>query len=427
MSTKNESKQILKESMLFWSLLKANEIRYTDLLSFLIQELEYNPFIQGLPKLCKTDYNTHREYLKTDLWIVKKDGEKNKGKPYILIENKLKSIPYDDQLKKYSKKFVKEYFSYFKRELKESMKNKGMTYFMKNKLPLEEIEEFKKSCMKELKFIVLLPYENTVPSKTVKVSINDIEKDNTYEILCKWEYQSYGSLGDKILPILDKAQIKKTSYMYKYFNDFANVLCAYKDVKYADVIPEASAMINEVMTPSTIFKNLELEILYDKIMASHLAGLLKDSLGKPDFQSIAPEDLNSECDGYIAIHHTYTTSALFEVGKKLGNELFYLIQYQAGQLRKGLVVKTKGFKESDKFKKFIEAKWDKDFSDQELTIKKETAKKFDKRYHWFETGEKKEYIWYLTIYKIIHKDVKDDLTVEKLVDIMARHIKEDIF
>jgi hypothetical protein len=376
---KNEEMgRILNDSPLWKALLSDKEIRYSDFLGLFIETFKLNPVCADLSSR-DYDIEVNREKKHTDLWIeriidiseyVNNEGWDNANNaldeigiirlPWILIENKLKSIPFREQIELYTKKFVDEYIN----TVKQIFKTKHPEYRGRGKrIQLRTIENQNDEQIiillneiKNLKFYLISPFKSNDLDTEITVSRKIIPYNNG-ELKYNWEQITYPEIGKNILYILDNSRnLSVKSYLNDLFRDFAGVLDSMTLFNYALESKDFKTSIIDFFNPEdkigfTEFNNMH--SLYKKIKASQCAQELSRSLKK----EISNKSVLKMKKDEILIHHDFSRNdSLFEVKKCLiEEELMIIIQFQSNELRKGIVVEDKSI---CKYDKWFEQEWD---------------------------------------------------------------------
>ena len=365
-----EKKNTLNDSPLWKSLLSDKEIRYSDFIGLFIETYKVNPF--DCEQINET-YNieVNREKKHTDLWIEKildisKDvnietlpiraNEQDEigiiRIPWILIENKLKSIPFEEQLRRYTEKFVDEYIIQIKKlfkskhtEFQPSKKNKRGKQINLSAIREKNDEQISNLLneIQHLKFYVISPFKNDDLKTTFKLSRQIIPYNNGI-LEFTWEQISYPELGNNMLKILENDNnhaVKK--YLKELFRDFAEILDSMTLFNSALMNLDFTAKIIDFFNPSgkpgfKDFKNMH--SLYAKVKASQCAHELKRRIKKVDVSNKSVLKMHVE---EVLTHFDFSRKdSLFEVKKCIiENKLMIIIQYQNKELRKGLVVADK--------------------------------------------------------------------------------------
>ena len=423
------------KSMLFSSLLFGDEIRYTDLIAFFIKKFDRNPFVRGCPEINLKRYVVHREKKHTDLWIseIKKKGYTNERNPdyelpAFLLENKLKSLPHEVQLKKYTCEFAKRYLE----ALKEERRTKERQQV---KFTNDFITQFK-SKFQKLKFYLLTPIPEKGEQYNIHESINLKDKTLTkIDITCIWNCVDYASMGENIKSICESMK----DYEKAFFEDFANLLICFSALSSKiDDIDDKTISITKIFKPDDFFVKLKLEDLYAKYRAAQCAKLLSETMNCNNIRQWNPENINA-ADYFI--NNTYSNgSGLFEVVTKVNNEgvICFIIQYQNGMIRKGIVT-TKNI--AEKYNKWFIGSWQlKDRGELTFQTKKEKTDEtndVDKIYNGFKYDKIKGLKFYYTYIKVLDEDDKTKkninraiktvkLSIEEVLSLMQTYIKTDI-
>lgn len=365
-----EKENTLNDSPLWKSLLSDKEIRYSDFLGLFIETYKVNPFdCKQINELYNIEVNREKKH--TDLWIekildVSKDvnietltNRTNEQDeigiiriPLILIENKLKSIPFEEQLSRYTEKFVDEYIIQIKKlfkskhsEFQPSNQNKRGKQINLNAIRDKNDNQIISLLneIQHIKFYLISPFKNDGLNTTFKLTRQIIPYNNGV-LEYTWEQISYPELGNNMLKILENDNnhaVKK--YLKELFRDFAEILDSMTLFNSALMNLDFTAKIKDFFNPSgkpgfKDFKNMH--SLYAKVKASQCAHELKKRLNKVDVSNKSVLKMHK---GEVLIHFDFSRKdSLFEVKKCiLEDELMIIIQYQNEELRKGLVVAEK--------------------------------------------------------------------------------------
>lgn len=406
-----EKQDILKKSSLWKYLLLDKEIRYTDLFIFFIERYNYNPFSKEI----NGDSVLYREKSHTDLWINKNiyvpNGETSATieRPHMLIENKLKSLPYKQQLQNYTKTFLKEYISSIKKELS-VVPPVGKN---KNKRILEELH----NCKHMLKFYLLTPLDGKDIPVTVKMS--DFIYGDDSEMEFTWIHVSYSQIGEIIKTHISG---KDPDFVNLLFEDFANVLRGM--TIFMDELNKFSTTqeLLDRFNPKGIFDKFEnMHSLYAKYTASQCADKLNDSFNKKSILSNWSFKIFNKSDTSYIVNHSYSNNkGLFEVAKKVSDNVIYAIQYQDKVIKKALVIKTGSA--------YLYEKWfEKDWGLRKFRCKPEKnlikvikePGDSNEKYYKYAVGE--GYTFYYSVYDIVKKD-----TIEEIIALMNKHIDDNV-
>lgn len=444
MSTLNEYVKYLKDSKLWGKLLSDKEIRYSDFISLFMEMYEVNLLDNNL-HLSQYEFKISREKRHTDLWIDKKtkykmsiqmkkltdseeenieqsiDYDKDETideeyvfEPYILIENKFKSLPFQEQLSGYSQKFVNEFINSIKKQVKTIKEQKKDEQSKAKKKELdEEIATLMKNYnnVNNLKFYLLVPF-GSYDEKTLKV---DVKFKMPYKKTeCKtitWVCLTYETIGDKMLEILKvKDKDKGKDYFDELFFDFAYVLKSLSIFNIEMEEKDEEDKILDFFNPkkNSVFNEFEnMHDFYQKYRACQCAKKLKDIIGKGSnisnwsfekFKEIAKEDKTSKENHYI-INYSFTNkTGLFEVATKIADELIFVLQYQDRRLKKAIAIKSG---KVEYFKDWLCEKWD------NRVFSKNTKGKFS------EYAMKNGYKFYYSTYKIENDSISDIISFMK--------------
>lgn len=385
-------KSQLESSLLFNSLLSGDEIRYSDFLDFIINKYKINPFSGGLFQQSDR-IKCYREKHHTDLWITKESGLYEI--PYILVENKLKSLAYAKQLKKYSQTFINELFTSVKKN----------------------VDEFHKALI-GLKFYIISP----LGDETIPVKINSPKrkkKNEKREVLdIVWKPISYHQLGKNIDSCIrtNKRQLFTTNpnYELEFINDFAMTLVEFKSLFDQLGFKVTTKLIDLLGVPET-FINLNLEVLFKKFRASQCANALKEKLleehGRVEIV-LGWKQLDFDNNDFL-ISHSFSVkgkAGLFEVLRKIGKDDFYVIQVEGSQLRKGITTTSTGIK---KYSEWLRKPWGKD----RLTFNVKTKGKDKGNPYQFKHSTNKK--WFYSRCDVSH------LELSTLLDLMSKKIRSN--
>lgn len=182
----------LINSPLFNSLLNGDEIRYSDIIVYLINRFKIIPFDT---EITKGNFRVYREKSHTDIWINKFDINRTGDLfelPYILVENKLKSLPEESQLKGYTEIFIGQFIESFKNIIRKE--NPNWQNITRNRLlPYKE----RIICeLKNLRFYLLTPVSEG--NYTISLNLPEINSGDNMELTIEWKNVSYEALGRNI-------------------------------------------------------------------------------------------------------------------------------------------------------------------------------------------------------------------------------------
>jgi len=434
MGKKDQRISILEDSPLWNGLLVDKEIRYSDFLAFFMETFKSNPFLNT--DLNDSNIEIHREKKHTDLWIdekvidvleyvvEEKSNEDAEEKhliirfPCFLIENKLKSIPSEEQLVDYTKKFINEYINAVKslfRYKNTEYKKKGKRI---NKLDIEKDPSLvtRLSNISELKFYLFAPikYEDIL----VEIPKPHLVPIQGSKLSFKWECFTYSAIGNRIKEKVKQERTKKNNnhlqepkkkYLFDLFEDFGDILNSislFTD-DLSDIKPEEK--IIDCFEPRGAFIDFpKMKSLFVKYRASQCADRLSKRISKP----ISSKNLTKLNNGDIVIHHDYSrTESLFEVKKRIYADLHLIIQYQNKELRKGIVVKTGS---ANKYKEWFRKEWNGIHFLPQPT-KEETIEQ--ENYYKYEVNHE------LTFYYCKHRC--ENMSVKAVMDIMQDYADDE--
>jgi transposase-like protein len=369
----------LNDSPLWKALLLDKEIRYSDFLGLFIETFLHNPIDSSdIPTKDGSLIEVNREKKHTDLWIdrvfingegILLETEKEIRLPVFLIENKLKSIPYADQLRSYTEKFVKEYVNQVKELFRQKNKDFQKVVGIRAKsIKKEDIakDEYIKNLLcdvRHLQFYLITAVDHK--ELTQQFIFNDIEKPDIVplkeeNLKFEWKCYTYSDIGRNMTSFLNTTKHEiakgKKKYLLELFKDFAIILNSMTVFSDAFQLSNFDEKINEFFDPvqKSGFSNVKkMHSLYKKYRASECASELSKLLTeKIDSKSILKLDENE-----IVINHGFTNdNGLFDVKKCYCKEkLYVIIQYQNKELRKGIVVKDN---ELNGYKDWLNQQWD---------------------------------------------------------------------
>jgi hypothetical protein len=450
----------LNKSPLFKTLLRGDEIRYTDILKYFMNEYNCNLFHNDIlsldidcEKINSEAIKVYREKHHTDIWIAKetrkKKGKKSKYEiPWMLIEIKFKSLPSQSQLKDYSVKFLEEYLKAYK------INNENC----KLKKPLSEnkIEDFKQNCREKLKFYLITPLNDDRGKNYMEpVLIDSIcdckenQKDSCkkqikLDLILEWQHIDYETIGKRInCFILTKPEVFENKdreikdYSSKYYMDYANTLISFS--KLMESIQSLFKSENEPML--NFFKNQDfndymLADLYSKIRAFHCALWLDESFknGKNYVGRMQIEELMIQPDASIAINNSYSNNGggLFEIVRRINGNLTFIMQYQNKEIRKGIIISkdSSAFSYDGWFNDEWQLETDKILGFRTKKLKKKSENYKDKERYNYYTIKKFDSIMYYSTFKLKTKKGKDDfscrLSVSNILHIMKYIAVNDI-
>jgi hypothetical protein len=410
----NEQKKVhLNESHLWNYLLLDKEIRYSDFLVFFMEKYNYDPFNN---KYLGKNIKITREKKQTDIWVdldtqrYKRRREINQEsenilEPQFIVENKLKSIPFVEQLEDYTKKFVDEYVNSIV-DLYKVQENRDSCYTAALWNDQVSSEKLKKVINFKFHLIAPLKYEKLEP---VFITMNSKNRWNidTKLKFC-WEQHTYSELGDKILKIIDDEKNKDHTYFHSLFTDFAKVLQSM--TIFTDELQnfDLKQGITNSFSPSGIFRDFKnMHDFYGKYRSSQCAQELN-------------ERLNSNNEKIKTKHGFTNKSGLFEVTRKLDKvginadeEITYIIQYQSGKLRKAMVMpKIKQGK--NPYTNWFLKDWE--LNDKPIKFKP----KDNGELYSYKSGS--DDMFYYTCYNLGDLEL---ITVENIIDLMIKYIQVD--
>jgi len=434
----------LKNSPLWKYLLLDKEIRYSDFIALFMDTYKYDPF--NKKNLDNQNFKIRREYKHTDLWIDYYDTEKkfivsnsdneddeidgNDNEiddeenfiyvPKFLIENKLKSIPYKEQLIEYTKKFVDEYIASVKKEFildhyENFDKDKTWKRPRITKRIINQKEYFKIKLNEIIKLSFHLISPISYDFEDISIEKPSIIINEATELQFTWQNHTYFQLGEQIETIINEAKSnggEDRGYLDVLFLDFAWILQSM--TIFSDELktfnPENS--IKYSFTPSGIFCDFQnMHDFFGKYRASQCAEELKKCL-KVKMEAI--EQTQKIQWESIKIKHSYTNkSGLFEISREIKKDLTYIIQYQGGKLEKALVIPMIEQEKNPYTNWFL--------TDWELNGKSIKFKPKDKgELYSYKSGS--DDMFYYTCYNL--GDV-EKITVENIIDLMINYIQVD--
>lgn len=316
----------LNNSLLFKSLLGGYEIRYSDFIGFLIQRYKYTPW-----NIERTGPNMYREWNNLDIYVTE-DIAKNKIEyPVLVIENKLKSLPSENQLKEYTNKVLKDLLNKFKKELRN---NSGKARV--NKLEFaDEKERFIKK-IDEISFVLLTPIKDNDRQVDITLPFDDHETRTV-----TWHNKTYGELADDIRKRLLNQPLEP--YEKYLINDFVTILTDISNAQIPQITAQLDSKISAFFKPTDEFLELGLSDLYSKYQASQCAHYLYKELESliPDLEWVENWSVDSLFPNKPVIKYDFSSrnkSGLFEIVNKISDEKVFVIQYENGVLKKGLIV-----------------------------------------------------------------------------------------
>lgn len=416
-----EKKEYLRKSPLFRSLLSGNEIRYSDVIGYFIETFIFNPLANKSIKY--NNIYVYREKSHTDLWInavnsdsTKPEVDDSLERPLFLIENKLKTLPIDNQLRNYSEVFVNSYIDYYKGKIKQV---EGGTRVVKNKL--FDNRENIQSEIRKLEFFLLLPISKE-KQRTITCDIPKINFGQINELQLTWKIITYEKLGSNIYKFINKKKKEGSDiYLYAFFNDFAKILMSFSILSRWFNDLSMSKSIIKVFNAPDIFKELNMEDLYSKFRASQCAEQLSIMIHNSLISDLSFNEIDSN---KIYIHTSFSRkSSLFEVKQRIGKDIIYVIQYQAGVLKKGLAIKTEtANKYYDWFKHswFIKVK-ESEEREAVFEVKNEAGQKDEDKFYKYSINKKLTF--YYSIYRIVKKG-RHELTIKEILNLMKYYISD---
>lgn len=378
MAANDDRLEILNSSPLWKALLLDKEIRYSDFLGLFIETFSHNPIDNSkIEKKEGTSIEVNREKKYTDLWIDRlfiNDEDNLLGKeeeiriPILLIENKLKSIPYREQLKSYTEKFVEEYVNQvkelFRKRNKDFQKVNGDRAPSIRKEDIEKDEYFRTLLceVRHLKFFLITAVDHKKLSK--QFVFKDIKKPNIVPLnkeylKYSWECYNYSEIGKNMITFLsstkDELAKGEKKYLLELFKDFGNILNSMTVFSDALQLSNLDEKITDFFDPKKkegFSEVKKMQSLYKKYRASECAIILAKKLKK----KIDSKSVLKLIENEIVINHGFTNNnGLFDVKKCYSEEnLYVILQYQNQELRKGIVVKDK---ELSVYKDWLKQKW----------------------------------------------------------------------
>jgi hypothetical protein len=326
----------------------------------------------------------------------------------MLIENKLKSLPTNKQLEEYSKKFVQEYLIAYKQELKNRRKNE---FRIGKPLNSEDFTKFETNS-NQLKCLLLVP-EKIEEGKKKKIYVKEVKDINNREcdVCITWEYVGYSTLGECIQNKIDELTIN--GYPKNLFTDFANIVISISNLISSISKIKVDDSVLKIFTPPEQFKKYKLSDLYSKYQASRCAKLLQERIKNSEM--CRSDDFDS-VEKHLIINHDFSNGAgLFEVVKRVKKDVTYILQYQAGVLKKALILKTAS--KANRYDEWFRA----DLSEFKFEIKNDVKTKNEERYKYYKMKgtDKTFYYSYCKIPK--------DITLKRLISIMAEHINDNVY
>jgi hypothetical protein len=346
----------LKNSPLYNAVLKGEEIRFSDFLSYVLNlpvMHGFRLFDKEITEKCESE----REKQKIDIWVSKKFNNSGINMPHIIIENKLKSLPYQEQIEEYTDKVIIEAKEQFRIYLKE---NHEVNYFNRNRF--DQYRGVFDSVVNDLKFFILAP---SVDQDIIFQCDRNIKLSKTieYDVNKTWEIISYSTLGRKLRKHFNGKKKIVDPYLNSLLKDFVNILLSFKEV--VEQIPDfnESEIISLLFTPPGSFEDLNLIPLYQKYRASQCANKIIAVINshEPPFNNFCglsldwasklrrfdqivinnepqPDHLIAFLEpGNIYVSHNYSgrgQAGLFEILKILGNNDIMIIQYEGNILKK---------------------------------------------------------------------------------------------
>ena len=435
----------LKSSLLFNSVLKGEEIRFSDLLSYLINEFKFTSFISKsrLPE----DITSYREVSHFDI-LIRHTGHDFNQIPIVIIENKLQSLTDLEQLQKYSnsfcKMFIDECKQYIMREETRQRKEQanGSDYKECKRTNLLLWNTYKptiKKLLRSLKFIVLLPNKSNEKIHPIKCPFLLYTQKEKFEIECKWKIITYSKIGEKLNEFVNAKQYRKslqkqsTSDFFKeffissYLLDFANVLSSFQDLKIKPVYPKRTFSKNYL--DSKIYKTVNLDSLYEKLKAANFAKKLLEyfenkplhnryrlkgicvnwtsDLARKADETNSSKSLYSFRVNDIWISHDFSAkgkNGLFEVVRKISKSDYYILQIEDQKLKKAIITLEEN---SKNYKSFLEAEWS---TTKLKPLKFQTPKQKLKEFYSYKSFDgKKFWFTYCEVESMQVEDIFDTL------------------
>lgn len=424
-----------KESALWNYLLLDKEIRYSDFITFFMEKYQYDPFNEK--NLAETlgaingKFEVSREKQKIDIWIDKVenfevDEEEHREKfitvltPYIIIENKLKSLPYEKQLQNYTETILKEYYNSQKTKLKLDCKIKRITWEKFKK----KIKEKNINPKNDIGFYLFTP--NSVKSSNIEITIKkDIIKEDFFEEdkEFNWAHSSYKEIGERILKKIP--QKENRDHFDHLMEEFANVLINI-NVFYDELNKfEIDEEILNVFDPgkNEIFNEFpKMHDLFHKYRASQCAKYLNEKLNENEEHSIIGnwsweefKKLKEEGKYTYIISHSFSNkTGIFEIARMINDNIIYSIQYQDKVLKKALVLEND---DNENYTEFFKNPWEGTENGQQRKFVFKNGQ-LDGKCLKYKFDDKR------TFYYTKHT-VREEDTVIDIINLMVQHIMDD--
>lgn len=418
----NKKTSHLNQSPLFNSLLNGDEIRYSDIIAYLIKRFNIIPFDK---EINKGNYQVHREKKHTDIWINKFDINRT-GEifeiPDILVENKLKSLPDESQLKEYTEIFIAEFIESFKNVIRRENPN----WQNINRNRLLTYQERIICEIKNLRFYLLTPISDS--NFHIRLNLPEINAGIDLELTIEWKNVSYETLGIHIHKFLKNNSFRnvlkslyslkslhQAIYEFHFFNDFAKILMSFSQISEDLKTFAVQTPVLKFFTPDEVFSDMGLEVLYAKVRASKCATHLSQLKGV----QISGISCNLLSVGTIVANFDFSNGhSLFEYKRKLTDHMTYIIQYQAGVLKKGLVISPET---AQRFENWFRADWIVEGITLNFQILNVDAVLDIDRYNTYNEGDK---VFYYSKCIIANLPEPDLVTVDKLTRLMVEKIDE---
>ena len=398
----------LTNSLLYNSVLLGKEIRFSDLIKYFLEKFNCNLF--NNTELTEGGYKVFREKSHNDLRIETLTEFPDLGiclLPLILVENKLKSLPDDEQLKDYTETFINQYIDKFKQDIIKPAYDRKIT-----KKKLSEYKVHLLRGLTNLKFYLLSPIHYRTPEPIAK-DLGSLWNGEEHKHGFQWEVITYEALGKKIGNIVNNITIPD-GYERCFWKDFSEILMDFTVITPELQKPCGTDFIIKSFEPKKLCRDFLLKDLYAKTVASYCAEYLSKSFQPPNriFNCKHPEMSNNE----IIVSHGFSNGdGIFQTSRKSHGDkakkgvvydgITYLIQYQAGYLKKGLLMHKKHY---NFYFSWIGSNW----GNCLFEINKDKL---------FEYEDKPEgYYYYYSRHKI-----PLDRTIEEITNLMAFHIIND--
>ena len=397
--------EYLKASPMFNLSLSSKELFHSNFLYWLslINKVAFKELIAGLLNISQDELNwgdnweVAREYHSFDLCVKDKsdelacynpgdNNEENKQTPniYLVIENKVKSIPYKAQLSKYVRK-IKEYYKVDKVTEKEggnfeiSYYGKDYTFDKEDNLQSEVNgplpEKVKKVAQQYIKSISIKYLLLTLPTHFPDAP-QEISSEGPNSIIDNWEIVTYNKyinelkgLKNKFSVALDSFDLTKEDKCYEvkivddYIEFVNNLLVLHKHweencYKKLGFLRKAdNKMVSgEYQLYIKDAENLRVHDLYHKskyarICTDIIAEFNKENVDIKNYEvgiNLADKDIfdflknTTDKQGYIVWEYNYMhgqplVGAKIAKHDKKGNVIIYIIQVQAGVYEHGII------------------------------------------------------------------------------------------